>query len=489
MKLVRQLALMLVAAIAAAGLIPLPPCRPTALTGNGPGRHRLLMADERVVRALAVANGVVFLGGEFTSVRPPGSALGTGEVQRNRIAAFNASTGALITSFNYSMNGTVHTLSASPDGTTVYAGGDFTTVDGQVRTRLAAFATGTGALKFWAPSADGRVSASAATNSTLYVGGSFGRLNNLGGRQRLGALRADNGQLVTSFTGIADNVVYSMALSPAQDKLYLAGAFLSVNNDPQYHAVGVVTPSTGANLPFPAASVIPPLTPGCKVELKSVKTDTNGAYFAAEGTGGGCFDGTFAANHADGSLRWISRCLGATQAVEVIGGNLYTGSHAHDCEANASFDPDAFPEVGWARGISRHLLAHSTTDGKLASWYPNTNGGTGAGLGPRVMATDGTQLFVGGEFTTVNNAGQQGFARFSPTTNSALPARLAAPVAVARENGKVSVFVRAPVDNDDTDLIVRLYRDGRHRHRLHKHPRTHCSGGSPSSPSRTTPCR
>ena len=42
------------------------------------------------VWALDVANGVVYAGGQFTSVRPPGSALGTGEVARNRIAAFNA---------------------------------------------------------------------------------------------------------------------------------------------------------------------------------------------------------------------------------------------------------------------------------------------------------------------------------------------------------------------------------------------------------------
>src|SRR5919206_1513437 len=48
------------------------------------------------VLALAYANGVIYVGGEFTSVRPPGAALGTGEVRRNHLAAFDASTGDLL---------------------------------------------------------------------------------------------------------------------------------------------------------------------------------------------------------------------------------------------------------------------------------------------------------------------------------------------------------------------------------------------------------
>ncbi|MGF7473793.1 hypothetical protein WFJ45_23970, partial [Salmonella enterica subsp. enterica serovar Minnesota] len=52
-----------------------------------------------------IANGVVYAGGDFTSVRPPGSPLGSGEVARNRLAAFSASTGNLITSFNPDVNG------------------------------------------------------------------------------------------------------------------------------------------------------------------------------------------------------------------------------------------------------------------------------------------------------------------------------------------------------------------------------------------------
>ena len=139
----------------------------------------------------------------------------------------------------------------------------------------------------------------------------------------------------------------------------------------------MIDTASGAALPFPAASVIPPKTDACIVEAKAVKTDSTGAYFGVEGTGGGCFDGTFAVNSTDGSLRWRSRCLGATQAVQPIDGILYTGSHSHDCSADQAVDPDAFPEVGWGRGLSRHLLSRTTSGGLLAAWYANTNGGAG----------------------------------------------------------------------------------------------------------------
>jgi len=433
----------------------------TALQGTVPANAASSWQTNGAVSAIIAANGVVYLGGDFTSVRPPGAAAGSGEVARNHLAAFDASTGALITSFNHNVNGAVKVLSMSADGQTLYAGGDFTTINGLTRNRIAAFTASSGALTSFNPNSNGRVSGIAATASTIYVGGSF---SIIGGRteRRVAALNPNTGVALATFTTTPDNVVYQIALTPLGDKLYLVGAFLSVNGDPAYHAVAAVDTTTGTPLPFPAASVIPPKTEACIVEAKSVKTDNTGAYFGVEGTGGGCFDGTFAVNSADGSLRWQSRCLGATQAVQPIGDILYTGSHSHDCTADQGVDPDAFAEVGWGKGLSRHLLSRTVSGGLLSSWYANTNGGPdGIGLGPRVMATDGSQLFVGGEFTTVNGVTQQGFARFSPATGDlTAPARPPAPTVAARAGGAVSIFVQAPLDADDTDLTVRLYRDG-----------------------------
>ena len=70
------------------------------------------------VFALAYANGVIYVGGNFTSVRPPGAPLGTGEVPRNHLAAFDANTGDLLP-FNPDVDAPVMALVASPDGSKV----------------------------------------------------------------------------------------------------------------------------------------------------------------------------------------------------------------------------------------------------------------------------------------------------------------------------------------------------------------------------------
>jgi len=446
----------------ALGLLVLTTATPAAaLEGTVPSTVAPSWQTNGAVSAIAATNGVVYIGGDFTSVRPPGAAAGSGEVARDHLAAFNASTGALMTGFTHSVNAAVKVLSVSADGATVYAGGDFTTVDGTTRNRIASFTASSGALTSFNPNANGNVDGIAAAGSAVYVAGSF---STIGGRaeQRVAALQPGTGAALASFDTAADDVVYQLALSPAADKLYLAGAFLSINGDTNYHAVAAVDSATGATVAFPAGSAIPPKTTACTVEAKTVKTDSSGAYFGVEGSGRGCWDGTFAVNGSDGSLRWQSRCLGATQAVQPLGGILYTGSHSHDCSTDQGTDPDAFPEVGSAKGLSRHLLSRTTSSGLLSHWYPNTDGGLNkTGLGPRVLATDGSRLFLGGEFTTVNGSAQQGFARFDPATGDlAAPGRPATPTVVARAGGKVSIFVQTPLDTDDTDLSVRLYRDG-----------------------------
>ena len=462
MPSMRSMVALVATAVMGTGLATVP-ITPAAAVQNDsvPGSTATSWQTNGVVRAIAYANGIVYLGGEFTSVRPPGAASGTGEVARNHFAAFSSSTGALITSINHDVSGTVQDLATSSDGATVYLGGDFTSVDGQTRNRVAALSvSGNGSLLPWAPSVDGRVNGIAATASTVYLVGSFGRVGTVGAK-RVAAVNASTGALRAGFSAhVDDSTIYDVGLSKPGDKLYLAGGFSSVNGDPSARSAAALDATTGALLPLPAGSVIPVSSPACKSEMKTVRTDTDSVYFGAEGTGGGCFDGTFAARTSDGSLKWQSQCLGATQGIEVLHGLLYTAEHSHDCSADQGFDPDAFPEIGWSKGLARHLLARSTTDGKVSSWYPNTNGGTGGALGPRVFGTDGTQLFVGGEFTTVNGAAQQGFTRFSPTVSTAAPARPAAPVAVARPGGAVSVFVQSPLDVDDTDLLVRVYRDG-----------------------------
>ena len=455
----RTTAVLVALGIVAAGLAAAPVGPAAGLGTTVPAVASNALQTNGKVRALAPAAGKVFLGGEFTKVRPSGAAAGTSETTRTYLAAATAATGALDTTFNHTLNGIVRALALSPDAKTLYVGGDFTTVDGATRNRLAAFDVATGALTSWAPSSSGYVNALAASPTRVYAGGAFSRLAGVA-TTNLGAVTT-TGAAVPGFVANANNVIYAIAVSPAYDKLFLGGAFSAFNGDATYHGAASASAATGSTLPLSAISAVPALSSGCTSVTKVVLTDATRAYFGNEGSGGGCFDGTWAATISTGSLAWRNGCLGATQGMTLLAGRLYVGSHAHDCAANGS-DPDAFPEVGSILGLGRHLMAYDASTGFASSWYPNTNGGTGAALGPRALANDGSQVFVGGEFTEVNGKAQQGFTRFAPLAGgaSAKPSTPATPRAVALPGGAIAVTAQAPLDLDDTDLVLRLYRDG-----------------------------
>lgn len=403
------------------------------------------------VDSLAYGNGKLFAAGSFTSVRPPGAAAGTSETARQYLAAFNSSTGTLL-GLGHTFNGAVRSVVTSPDGSKLYVAGSFTTVDGKPHNRLAAFDTSSTALiDAFTANVDYTVnSLGVGPTGTVYLGGGFSNVNKVR-HVHVAAVTGDTGAEVPAFTASVDGTPYALAVDGG--KLFIGGNFDVVDGLPN-RAAATVDAATGVNIPFSAASALPPKSDACLSVVRDIVIANGVAYFGAEGTGGGCFDGTFAARVADGSMIWQNLCLGGTQAVQVVGNWLYKGSHAHDCSQNID-DPDAYPQVVGPN--SRHLLAESLSDGKLGPWYPNTNG---LQLGPHAMATDGSQLFLGGDFSTVNNKGQQGLARFTPGPDTTPPPAPAAPTVVTGGAGKVNVYVQAPVDQDDPDLNIRIFRDG-----------------------------
>ena len=141
-----------------------------------------------VVHALAVAGDALYLGGSFATVNGSLAAL---KRDRRNLAAVSSDTG-LDRGWDPDADAVVRALAVA--GGTVFAGGDFATVNrSAARGRLAALDAQTGAARPWAPTADGPVRALALYGSTVFAGGDFANVNGGVARSGLAAFDATSG--------------------------------------------------------------------------------------------------------------------------------------------------------------------------------------------------------------------------------------------------------------------------------------------------------
>ncbi|WP_324276052.1 hypothetical protein [Blastococcus brunescens] len=190
-----------------------------------------------VVWSMVTVGNTVYATGSFATATPPGGGAGT---PRGNLLAFDIRTGELIPGFDHTLNGQGRTVVASPDGSRIYVGGDFTTVDGVARGHVAAFDVATGALlSGFAPTLNRPVYSIADTGSTVYVGGNF---TVAGGqtRTRLAAFSSATGA-VTSWAPTANNTVRGIVVDPTGTRVVLAGQFDQVNGITAYSIASVDT--------------------------------------------------------------------------------------------------------------------------------------------------------------------------------------------------------------------------------------------------------
>ncbi len=435
-----------------------------------------------------VVRDTVYVTGSFAFARPAGTAAGSASrVARANLLAYDITTGALVTSFNHTLNGQGRAITASPDGTRLYVAGDFTSVDGAAHNRIAAFDIATGALVTgFTGSLNASTRALTASNTAVYVGGSF-TIANGNTRNRLAAYTTAGALL--GWNPAANAIVTAMTLSPDGSRVIVGGGFSSLAGVARL-GIGSVF-STGAGAGAPWSDNFPIQDYGSSSNITSLSVDGTKVY----GTGyyytqGGNFEGRFAADPNTGQINFMNSCHGDSYDAVPIGDVLYSAGHEHDCSDIGSFsqdDPAVFDST-------HHFLAAETTipHGTLRApifaggngvpgprysdfsgqpsatqlqWYPLLTAGTYTGQSQAAWTVAGNTnyLAVGGEFPTANGTAQQGLVRYairSVAPNKIGPATVTAPTAVSQSSGALRVSWPAAQDQDNTDLTYEVLRDG-----------------------------
>lgn len=313
------------------------------------------------VHATLAGNGVVYLGGKLD---------GTGG-----IAAVNASTGGLL--WMVPANGDVRALALSPDDSTLYAGGPFTTVDGATHRQVVAINVADhSVISTWKGAAAGAVRDLVTHGSDVYVAG---KITTVGGvaQRGIGALDADTGKRDAAFDFSADGDVLGLALTGS--RLILSGSFTHINGVSRSELASIDLSTTTLTDWNPAK-----LCSNCD-QYWDVQTDGTNAYVATSGNAGGAFSLS-----SDGQAWPIIRGTGDFQAVWLPGdGRVYYGGHFG---LGVWSGPKRQNEVD-----AKMLVAVFTANGQIDSaWTPRL---VTSYPGVWTFTSANGRLWVGGDFT------------------------------------------------------------------------------------------
>jgi hypothetical protein len=241
-------------------------------------------------------------------------------VTRNRLAALDATTGNLL-SWNPGADNTVRALEPSADGSAVFVGGQFSVAGGQPRNRIAALALSTGApISGFTASTNGSVFALKRAGTALYLGGSFTTVNSASHRY-LAAVSATSGASVPAFVGSADNSVFTIGESTTSGNLVVGGRFTLLSGAPRTY-LGQIAVATGV-----ATDWIPNVCTGAGSTnlcyVYGVVHDETSLYAGVGGSGGR----VVALTSTGGGRRWTAYTDGDVQAIAIDGNAIYAGGH------------------------------------------------------------------------------------------------------------------------------------------------------------------
>lgn len=295
------------------------------------------VASDKVL-TLSQSGSSTFLGGNLTSVNG---------MVRSGIAGINATTGVGDPAVRADTNNLVLALVASADGSRVYAAGSFTTVGGLSRTSLVAVDTSTGNVDpNFVANTNGQSYALAFGGNALYAGGKYTEVN---GVARVNMVKVDpaTGTVDRNFianttgpTGLdyRDGMVEGLAVTSDGRRVFMAGAFTTLNSAGVNGGLAVVNGATAAMLPNQLGGVRPQCSTsiGKFITFLVLSSDDQRLY-----GGGECPDYLYQWNASTLStpsnptgLNWWTWCDGGMQGGVEANGRFYDAMHGKVCWAS-----------------------------------------------------------------------------------------------------------------------------------------------------------
>jgi len=385
---------------------------PGAMPSSVPAKNTPSV-DDGQVSAIAQVGNTMLIGGTFTSVN---------SAPHTYLAAFDATTYALVSTFTSAPNGVVNAVIPGPLANTAYIAGSFTQVGSAGAQFIALINVTTGNLVsgFTAPSFNsGTVNDIALSGQRLLAAGSFTKADNIthGG---LVAMNAGTGALDpfmgVALTGHHNNDVggargavggEAIDITPDGSRMVVIGDFQNADGMLRNQLAMIDLTGTNAQVMQNWATTL--YAPTCKytafdVTVRDVSFSPDGSYFVVTSTGGAA--GT---TLCDSAVRWETGASGTNLAptwvdptgrdtlwgVTVTSSAVYVGGHNRWANNPLGLDTQrqgAVPRAG--------LMALDPLNGRPLTWNP---GRVPLGTSVYALLSTSTGLWIGSDTRWVGN--------------------------------------------------------------------------------------
>ncbi|HEX6287719.1 MAG TPA: cohesin domain-containing protein [Herpetosiphonaceae bacterium] len=339
-------------------------------------------ANGNVQELVPLSDGKILVTGDFTTINGVG---------RSRLARLNAD-GSLDTGFSASANGESHKVLVQTDGRLLLVGA-FTTINGVGRSRVVrlnadgsldpSFVTGRG-------TSDTTDAIATQTDGKMFVGGSFSLFNDI---PRSGVARLNtDGSLDPAFnaTGGINGRVFDLVVQP-DGKVVVGGSFTTINGVGRSY---IARFNTDGSLDTAFAPI------GANNEIYELALQTDGKILV-----GGAFT----------SINGVSRNRIARLNADGTTDTAFAPTGANSSIDGIAIQPDGKIVVGgWftsMNGVSRSYIARLNVDGSLDTTFA-ASGGANSGVLITTLQADG-KILIGGTFTSVSNVARNYIARLN----------------------------------------------------------------------------